>query len=98
MSVTQRFHHVAIDALVRMRDHLYPGAKLCLAVYAECKPDLDVTLKANGISVDEVVHTLRRAGLRIDGDNTYKRDLCHLIAGDIALVYQGNNQLQSTTG
>ena len=95
MSATQRFHEVANDVLVRISDHLWRGAKLCLVVYAEAKPDLDIVLKDNGISLDEVVSTLRRAGLGVDGDNTYKRDLCDLcdlIAGAIALGYQGNNQ------
>jgi hypothetical protein len=93
MSATlQRFHEVANDALVAISEQLWAGAKLCLVVYAEGKPDLDIVLKDNGISLDEVVSTLRRAGLGLDGDNTYKRDLCECISGAIALGYQGNNQ------
>jgi hypothetical protein len=44
---------------------------------------------------DATLNNLRRMGASVDGDNTYKRDLCDLcdlIAGAIALGYQGNNQ------
>jgi hypothetical protein len=87
MSATQRFHEVANDALVRISEHLWPGAKLCLVVYAEGRPSLDIVLKDNGISLDEVVSTLRRAGLSIDGDNAYKRDLCDSIVGSMKFGY-----------
>jgi hypothetical protein len=98
MSATQRFHQVANDSLVQISDHLWPGAKLCLVVYAEGKPDLDIVLKDNGISLDEVVSTLRRTGLGLDGDNAYKRDLCDCISGAIALGYQGNSRPPSDHG
>ena len=88
MSATQRFHEVANDALVRISDQLWPGAKLCLAVYAEGKPSLDIVLKDNGISLDEVVSTLRRGGLSLDGSNAYKLDLCDSITGAMAFGYQ----------
>jgi hypothetical protein len=91
MSATQRFHEVANDALVRLSDQLWPGAKLCLVVYAEGKPDQDIVLKDSGISLDEVVSTLRRAGLSIDGDNVYKRDLSDSVAGSMAFGYQNTN-------
>ncbi|MEQ7920198.1 hypothetical protein ABQX22_13470 [Xanthomonas sp. WHRI 1810A] len=92
MSATQRFHEVANDALVQISDHLWPGAKLCLVVYAEGKPDLDIVLKDNGISLDEVISTLRRADLSIDGENAYKSGLCDIIATAMACGYQRNNQ------
>jgi 7-keto-8-aminopelargonate synthetase-like enzyme len=91
MSATQRFHEVANDALVRISDQLWPGAKLCLVVYQEGKPSLDIVLKDNGISLDEVVSTLRRAGLSIDGHTAYKLDLCDSIAGAMAFGYQNTN-------
>ncbi len=92
MSATQRFHEVANDALVQISEHLWPGAKLCLVVYAEGKPDLDIVLKDSGISLDEVVSTLRRAGLSIDGSNAYKLDLCDSIDGAMAFGYQNTNR------
>lgn len=92
MSATQRFHEVANDALVQISDHLLPEAKLCLVVYAEGKPDLDIVLKDNGISLDEVISTLRRADLSFDGENAYKSGLCDIIATAMACGYQGNNQ------
>lgn len=91
MSATQRFHEVANDALVRVSDQLWPGAKLCLVVYEEGKPSLDIVLKDKGISLDEVISTLRRAGLSIDGQNAYKLELCDSITGAMAFGYQNTN-------
>ncbi len=91
MSATQRFHEVANDALVQISEHLWPGAKLCLVVYAEGKPDRDIVLNHSGISLDEVVSTLRRAGLSIDGSNAYKLDLCDSIPSAMAFGYQDTN-------
>ena len=91
MSATQRCHEVANDALVRISDQLWPGAKLCLMVYAEGKPGLDIVLKDNGISLDEVVSALRHAGLSIDGNAAYKLDLCDSITGTMAFGYQNAN-------
>ena len=81
MSATERFHEVANDALVSISEHLWPGAKLALVIYEPGKPKLDIVLKDQGIDLDEVLSTLRRAGLSIDGDNTYKRDLLDSIVG-----------------
>ena len=88
MSATERFHEVANDALVSISEHLWPGAKLALVVYGPGNPKLDVVLKDQGIDLNEVLSTLRRAGLSIDGDNTYKRDLCDSIVGSMAFGAQ----------
>lgn len=91
MSATQRFHEVANDALVRISDQLWPGAKLCLVVYAEGNPGLDILLKDDSCLLDEVVSTLQRAGLSIDGENAYKLNLCDSITGAMAFGYQNTN-------
>ena len=57
-------------------------------VYTPEKPKLDIVLKDQGIDLNEVSSTLRRAGLSIDGDNAYKRDLCDSIVGALALGAQ----------
>ncbi|MGF0241209.1 hypothetical protein ACQR3P_18330 [Rhodococcus sp. IEGM1300] len=88
MSATERFHEVANDALVNISEHLWPDAKLALVVYEPGKPTLDIVLKDKGIDLDEVLNTLRRAGLSIDGDNAYKRDLCDSIVGSMAFGAQ----------
>jgi hypothetical protein len=88
MSATERFHEVANDALVSISEHLWPGAKLALVVYEPGKPKLDIVLKDQGIDLNEVLNTLRRAGLSIDGDNAYKRDLCDSIVGTMAFGVQ----------
>ena len=91
MSATERFHEVANDALVKISEHLWPGAKLALVVYEPGKPKLDIVLKDQGIDLDEVLSTLRRAGLSIDGDNAYKRDLLDSVVGAMAFGAQNNN-------
>jgi hypothetical protein len=58
-------------------------------VYEPGKPKLDIVLKDQGIDLNEVLSTLRRAGLSIDGDNAYKRDLCDSIVG--AMVFGARN-------
>lgn len=88
MSATERFHEVANDALVRISEHLWPGAKLALVVYEPGKPTLDIVLKDQGLDLDDVVSTLRRSGLSIDGNNAYKRDLCDSIVGTLAFGAQ----------
>lgn len=87
----QRFHVAANDALVQISGQLWPDAKLCLVVYTAGKPNLDIVLKDQGINLNEVLSTLRRAGLSIDGDNTYKRDLLDAVVGALALGAQNNN-------
>lgn len=91
MSATQRFHEVANDALVKVSEQLWPGAKLCLVIYTEGKPGHDIVLKDIGIKFDEVVSTLRRVPMSIDGANIYKRDLCDSIAGAMTFGYQNSN-------
>jgi len=87
----QRFHEAANDALVRISEQLWPGAKLSLVVYTPEKPGLDIVLKDQGIDLNEVLSTLRRAGLSIDGDNAYKRDLCDSIVGAMTFGVQNHN-------
>ncbi|SDG90256.1 hypothetical protein [Pseudomonas abietaniphila] len=91
-AILQRFNQIANDALVEISEHLWPNAKIALVIYTPGKPEEEIVLKDQDLEDDEVVSTLRRRGLSIDGDNAYKRDLCDLIAGAIALGYQGNNQ------
>jgi hypothetical protein len=91
MSATERFHEVANDALVSISEHLWPGAKLALVVYEPGKPTLDIVLKDQGIDLNEVLSTLRRAGLSVDGDNAYKRDLCDSIVGAMVFGAQNSN-------
>jgi hypothetical protein len=92
MSATQRFHEVANDALVRISEQLWPGAKLCLTIYTKDKPGLDIVFKDLGVSLDEGLSCLRRVPMGIDGANIYKRDLCDSITGAMAFGYQNSNE------
>jgi len=92
MSATERFHHTANDCLERLAADLWPDAKLALVIYTAGKPELDIVLKDSGLNVDEVVSTLRsRGGLRLDGENIYKRLLCDAILGAIVFGKQNSN-------
>lgn len=84
-----RFHEEASDALSKLSDRLPAETKIALVAYTPGNPEMDIVLKDNGLSVDEVISTLRRrGGLSIDGDNAYKRDLCDAIVGMMAFGAQ----------
>ena len=90
-AILQRFHQVANDALVKVSEHCLPGAKIALVIYTPGKPEEDIVLKDQGLDDNEVVSSLRRRGLSIDGDNAYKRDLCDSIIGALAFGAQKTN-------
>ena len=90
-AILQRFHQVANDALIKISAHCLPGAKIALVIYTPGKPEEDIILKDQGLDDNEVVSSLRRRGLSIDGDNAYKRDLCDAIVGALAMGAQNNN-------
>lgn len=91
MSATTEFHHIANDALVKISEHLWPGAKLCLVIYTPGAPEKDIVLRDSGLDDNEVLSTLRRRGLSIDGDNAYKQGLIDSIVGGLAFGKQGVN-------
>lgn len=91
MSAVQRFHEAANDALVKLSEHCLPGAKLALVIYTPGEPERDIVIEDQGLDRDELVSTLRRRGLTIDGDNAYKRDLCDMIVGALAQGAQNRN-------
>lgn len=91
MSAVQRFHEAANDALVKLSEHCLPGAKLALVIYTLGEPERDIVIEDQGLDRDELVSTLRRRGLSIDGDNAYKRDLLDAVVGSLALGAQNSN-------
>lgn len=91
MSAVQRFHEAANDALVKLSEHCLPGAKLALVIYTLGEPERDIVIEDQGLDRDELVSTLRRRGLSIDGDNAYKRDLLDAVVGALAFGAQNTN-------
>lgn len=91
MSALNRFHETASDALEQISASLPPGAKICLAIYTPEKPELDIVLQDKGLDLNEVLSTLRRRGLSINGDNAYKRDLLDSAVGAMAFGAQNRN-------
>ena len=90
-AILQRFHQVANDALIKISAHSLPGAKIALVIYTPGKPEEDIILKDQDLDDNEVVSSLRRRGLSIDGDNAYKRDLCDAIVGALVMGAQNTN-------
>lgn len=88
MSAVQRFHEKANDALVQLSEHCLPGAKLILVIHTPGEPERDIVIEDQGLNKNEVLSTLRRRGLSIDGENAYKRDLCDSIIGTLAFGAQ----------
>lgn len=86
-AILQRFNIIANDALVKISEHLWPEAKIALVIYTPGKPEEEIVLKDMDLQDDEVVSTLRRRGLSIDGDNVYKRDLSDSIIGTLKFGY-----------
>jgi len=91
MSALNRFHETANHALEQISTCLPPGAKICLAIYTPEKPELDIVLQDKGLDLNEVISMLRRRGLSIDGDNTYKRDVLDSAVGAMAFGVQNRN-------
>ncbi|CEL28751.1 hypothetical protein [Pseudomonas fluorescens] len=91
MSALNRFHQTASEALEKISASLPDGAKICLAIYTPEKPEFDIVLQDKGLDLNEVLSTLHRRGLSIDGDNAYKRDLLDAVVGALALGAQNNN-------
>lgn len=91
MSALNRFHETASDALEKISASLPSGAKICLAIYTPEKPELDIVLQDKGLDLNEVVSTLRRRGLSIDGDNAYKHDVLDSAVGAMAFGVQSRN-------
>lgn len=91
MSAPDRFHEAANDALEQIAARLPAEAEICLAIYMPDKPESDIVLKGPSTSLDEVVSTLRRRVLTIDGDNAYKRDLLDAVVGALAVGAQNRN-------
>ena len=91
MSALDRFYEAANDALEQIAARLPAEAEIYLGIYMPGKPESDIVLKGPSTSLDEVVSTLRRRVLSIDGDNTYKRDLCDAIVGALAMGAQNKN-------
>jgi hypothetical protein len=89
-AILQRFH-VANDALFKISEQLWSNAKIAMVIYTSGKPKEDIVLRDQSLVDDEVVSTLRRRGLSIDGDNTYKRDLLDSVVGALALGAQNTN-------
>lgn len=91
MTALHRFHEAANDALEQIAARLPAEAKICLAIYTPGNPESDIVLRDPATALDEVVSTLRRRGLSIDGDNTYKRDLLDAAVGAMIVGYQSAN-------
>lgn len=82
---------VAIDAISDIAQHLPLDCQMFLVVCRPGKSDFDLVLPSPEANLNNALDALRRQGLSIDGDNAYKRDLCDLVFGALALGAQNTN-------
>ncbi len=85
------FRDAAIEAISDMAQHLPLDCQLFVVA---CRPEskyFDLVLPSPEANLNNALDALRRHGLGIDGDNAYKRDLCDMIVGSLALGSQDRN-------
>ncbi|UZE84676.1 hypothetical protein [Pseudomonas viciae] len=82
---------VAIEAISDIAQHLPLDCQMFLIVCRPGKADFDLVLPSPEANLNNALDALRRQGLSIDGDNAYKRDLCDMIVGALAMGAQNSN-------
>lgn len=82
---------VAIDAISDIAQNLPLDCQMFLVVCRPGKDDFDLVLPSPEANLNNALDALRRQGLSIDGDNAYKRDLCDMIVGALAVGAQNSN-------
>jgi len=82
---------VAIDAISDIAQHLPLDCQMFMVVCRPGKADFDLVLPSPGANLNNALDALRRQGLSIDGDNAYKRDLCDMVVGALAMGAQNSN-------
>ena len=85
------FREAAIEAISDMAQHLPLDCELLVVACRPGKKDFDLVLPSPESNLNNALDALRRNGLSIDGDNTYKRDLCDFIVGALAQGAQNTN-------
>jgi len=82
---------VATDAISDIAQHLPLDCQMFLIVCRPGKADFDLVLPSPEANLNNALDALRRQGLSIDGDNAYKRDLCDMVVGALAMGAQNSN-------
>ncbi|MNV00620.1 hypothetical protein D3C71_907900 [compost metagenome] len=82
---------VAINAISDIAQHLPLDCQMFLVVCRPGKADFDLVLPSPEANLNNAIDALRRQGLSIDGDNAYKRDLCDMVVGALAMGAQNSN-------
>ena len=80
----QNLREAAIEAISDVAQHLPLDCQMFLVACRPGKADFDLVLPSPEANLNNALDALRRQGLGIDGDNTYKRDLCDSIVGAMA--------------
>lgn len=87
-------HHLrdaAIEAISDIAQHLPLDCQMFLIACRPGKADFDLVLPSPEANLNNALDALRRNGLSIDGDNSYKRDLLDATVGAMALGVQNTN-------
>jgi len=81
----------AIEGISGMAQHLPEGCELFVIVCRHGKDDFDLVLPSPEANLNNALDALRRQGLSIDGANIYKRAVCDLAVGAMAMGKQNSN-------
>jgi hypothetical protein len=89
----QKYHlrGLAIEAISDIAQYLPQDCQMFVIVCRPSKADFDLVLPSPEANLNNALDALRRQGLSIDGDNTYKRDLLDATVGALALGAQNSN-------
>ncbi len=87
-------HHTReaiINALPDIAVQLPLDCELVVIAVRPGSDDFDLVLPSPEANLNNALDALRRNGLSIDGDNTYKRDLLDAACGAMGFGFQGTN-------
>ena len=82
---------VAMDCISDMAQHLPADCDLFVIACRPGKADFDLVLPSPEANLNNALDALRRQGLGIDGSNIYKKAVCDLAVGAMAMGKQNSN-------
>ncbi|MGX9378985.1 hypothetical protein [Pseudomonas sp. JQ36] len=87
-------HHLReamIEAIMDIAQHLPLDCQMFVIACRPGKVDFDLVLPSPEANLNNALDALRRNGLSIDGNNSYKSDLLDCVVGALALGAQNSN-------
>jgi len=84
-------HQQSVDEITKLRKHILQYRMVDDVPLLKNYPPFKGRNKPSQLEFDVALDKIRQLGASVDGDNTYKRDLCDNIVGAMALGYQDTN-------